>query len=62
MCVQALANTRYRTIKEQKLSLFATARRIGITATSELHEVAAKKGLTVDFKFLEPLNFEFKHR
>ena len=28
----------------------------------ELHEIAAKKGVHVDFKFLEPYNFEFKHR
>jgi len=58
--LQALANTKYRTSREKKLSMFTTARRIGTTATSELHEVAAKKGLTVDFKFLEPYNFEFK--
>jgi hypothetical protein len=42
--------------------MFATAKRIGVTATSELHEIAAKKGVTVEFKFLEPYNFEFKHR
>jgi hypothetical protein len=42
--------------------MFATARRIGVTATSELHELAAKKGIAVEFKFLEPYNFEFKHR
>lgn len=59
--LQALVNTKYRTTKEQKLSMFATAKRIGVTATSELHELAAKKGVNVDFKFLEPLNFEFKH-
>lgn len=59
--LQALVNTKYRTSKEQKLSMFATARRIGVTATSELHELAAKKGVAVEFKFLEPYNFEFKH-
>ena len=32
-----------------------------MTATSELHELATKKGVRVDFKFLEPFNFEFKH-
>jgi len=26
-----------------------------------LHEIAAKKGVLVEFKFLEPYNFEFKH-
>ena len=31
-----------------------------MTATSELHELAAKKGVNIDFKFLEPFNFEFK--
>ena len=30
----------------------------GVTATSELHELATKKGLNVDFKFIEPYNFK----
>jgi len=59
--LQALANTKYQTSKEKKLTMFNTAKRIGVTATSELHEIAAKKGVHVDFKFLEPYNFEFKH-
>ena len=33
-----------------------------MTATSELHELAVKKGVRVEFKFLEPLNFEYKHQ
>ena len=32
-----------------------------MTSTSELYEWAAKKGVYVDIKFLEPFNFEFKH-
>lgn len=59
--LKALANTKYQTSKEKKLTMFKTANRIGVTATSELHEIAAKKGVHVDFKFLEPYNFEFKH-
>jgi len=60
--VQALAQTKYQTATEQKYSLSAGGRRpIGVTATSELHELATKKGVRVDFKFLEPFNFEFKH-
>eukprot|EP00092_Neocalanus_flemingeri_P046333 GFUD01052101.1.p1 GENE.GFUD01052101.1~~GFUD01052101.1.p1 ORF type:complete len:438 (+),score=109.97 GFUD01052101.1:63-1376(+) len=60
--VQALANTKYQTINEKKYSLSTIgSRRIGVTATSELHELATKKGVRVDFKFLEPFNFEFKH-
>ena len=34
---------------------------MGVTATSELYEWSTKKGVYVDFKFLEPYNFEFKH-
>ncbi|XP_023347323.1 double-stranded RNA-binding protein Staufen homolog 2 [Eurytemora carolleeae] len=59
--LKALSNTKYQTAKEKKLTMFNTAKRIGVTATSELHEIAAKKGVHVDFKFLEPYNFEFKH-
>merc|ERR1719228_2321605 len=60
--VQALAQTKYQTATEQKYSLSAGGRRpIGVTATSELHELATKKGVKLDFKFLEPFNFEFKH-
>ena len=33
-----------------------------MTATSELHELAVKKGVRAEFKFLEPFNFEFKHQ
>jgi dsRNA-specific ribonuclease len=33
-----------------------------VTATSELHELAVKKGVRIEFKFLEPFNFEFKHQ
>jgi len=58
---QALANTKYPSASEKKGSMFLTAKRIGVTATSELHELATKKGVRVDFKFLEPFNFEFKH-
>ena len=32
----------------------------GVTATQELHELATKKGVEAKFKFIEPLNFEFK--
>jgi len=59
--LKALANTKYQTLKEKKFTMFKTANRIGVTATSELHEIAAKKGVHIDFKFLEPYNFEFKH-
>jgi len=60
--VQALAQTKFQTSTEQKYSLSAGGRKpIGVTATSELHELATKKGVRVDFKFLEPYNFEFKH-
>lgn len=59
--VQALKSTKYQTSNERKFSMAVTGRRIGVTATSELHELATKKGVTVDFKFLEPFNFEFKH-
>ena len=55
-----LTNTKYQTAKEKKMSMFRTANRTGITATSELHELAAKKNIAIDFKFLEPFNFEFK--
>jgi len=58
---QALANTKYPSSAEKKGSMLMTAKRIGVTATSELHELATKKGVRVDFKFLEPFNFEFKH-
>jgi len=59
--VTALKSTKYQTSTEKKFSMAVTGRRIGVTATSELHELATKKGVTVDFKFLEPFNFEFKH-
>lgn len=60
--VAALANTKYKTVMEKKFALTTiSTRRIGVTATSELHELATKKGVRVDFKFLEPFNFEFKH-
>ena len=39
----------------------AATKKIGVTATSELYEWSTKKGVFVDFKFLEPYNFEFKH-
>ena len=59
---QALAQTKYQTTTEQKYSMMGGGRKpIGVTATSELHELATKKGVRVDFKFLEPFNFEFKH-
>ncbi|XP_040577108.1 uncharacterized protein [Lepeophtheirus salmonis] len=32
----------------------------GTTATSQLHEIATKKGVNVEFKFIEPYNFKFK--
>jgi len=58
----ALANTKYKTGVEKKFALTTiSTRRIGVTATSELHELATKKGVRVDFRFLEPANFEFKH-
>ena len=41
--------------------LISATKKIGVTATSELYEWATKKGVHVDFKFLEPYNFEFKH-
>ena len=56
MCLQ---NTKYPTAKEKKMSMFKTANRMGMTPTGELHELAAKKNIQVDFKFLEPFNFEF---
>merc|ERR1719350_2070212 len=60
--VQALATTKYQTTNEKRFALTTISnRRIGVTATSELHELATKKGVRVDFKFLEPFNFEFKH-
>lgn len=61
--VQALRSTKYQSTIEKKYSMNTLAgnRRIGVTATSELHELATKKGVRVDFKFLEPFNFEFKH-
>jgi len=60
--VQALTQTKYQTATEQKYSLSSGGKRpIGVTATSELHELATKKGVKIDFKFLEPYNFEFKH-
>jgi len=60
--ITALANTKYQNITEKKFALTTlSSRRIGVTATSELHELAVKKGVRVDFKFLEPFNFEFKH-
>lgn len=61
--VQALKETKYQTATEQKYSLAGGGRKpIGVTATSELHEMAVKKGVRVEFKFLEPFNFEFKHQ
>jgi len=60
--VQALKSTKYQSMIEKKYSMNTISnRRIGVTATSELHELATKKGVRVDFKFLEPFNFEFKH-
>jgi len=60
--VQALRSTKYQSTIEKKYSMSTLGnRRIGVTATSELHELATKKGVRVDFKFLEPFNFEFKH-
>jgi len=58
---QALETTKYPSSAEKKGSMMMAAKRIGVTATSELHELATKKGVRVDFKFLEPFNFEFKH-
>jgi len=59
--VQALRVTKYQTANERRFSMAKTGRRIGVTATSELHELSTKKGVRLDFKFLEPFNFEFKH-
>jgi len=60
--VQGLRSTKYQSSSEKKYSMNMLGnRRIGVTATSELHELATKKGVRVDFKFLEPFNFEFKH-
>lgn len=60
--VQALQNTKYQTKEEKKAQIpTLTTKKIGVTATSELYEWATKKGVFVDFKFLEPYNFEFKH-
>merc|ERR1712013_76446 len=58
-----MGETKYQTATEQKYSLAGGGRKpIGVTATSELHEMAVKKGVRVEFKFLEPFNFEFKHQ
>ena len=64
----ALHNTKYPNIVEKTrdkviptLNMMGQTKKLGITATSELHEIATKKGVFVDFKFLEPFNFEFKH-
>lgn len=35
------------------------ARPNNVTATSQLHEMATKRGLSVDFKFIEPFNFKY---
>merc|ERR1719330_233435 len=60
--VQALQNTKYETKEEKKANIpTLTTKKIGVTATSELYEWSTKKGVFVDFKFLEPYNFEFKH-
>jgi len=60
--VQALQNTKYQSKEAQKAAVPTLAvKKIGVTATSELYEWATKKGVFVDFKFLEPFNFEFKH-
>jgi len=59
---QALQNTKYQSKAEKIASIpTMTPRKIGVTATSELYEWSTKKGVYVDFKFLEPYNFEFKH-
>jgi hypothetical protein len=55
--LQALTYMKNWTVKEQKLSMFAMALRIVITTTYELHKLAIRKGLTVEFKFLEPCNY-----
>lgn len=61
--VQALKETKYQSALEQKYSMAGGGRKpIGVTATSELHELAVKKGVRIEFKFLEPFNFEFKHQ
>jgi len=60
--VQALQNTKYQSKEDKKAAIpTLTTKKIGVTATSELYEWATKKGVHVDFKFLEPYNFEFKH-
>ena len=48
-------------LSDFNFSSFSATKKIGVTATSELYEWATKKGVFVDFKFLEPYNFEFKH-
>jgi len=61
--VQALKETKYQSALEQRYSMAGGGRKpIGVTATSELHELAVKKGVRIEFKFLEPFNFEFKHQ
>ena len=51
--MQALVTTKYKAMSTMK------ARPDGVTATSQLHELATKKGVEVDFHFLEPFNFNF---
>ena len=51
--MQALVTTKYKCVSTMK------ARPDGVTATSQLHELATKKGVEVDFRFLEPFNFNF---
>jgi hypothetical protein len=54
---QALTYMNYWMVKKQKPSMFAIALRIGIATSYELHKLAIKKGLTIEFKFLEPCNY-----
>ena len=51
--MQALIHTSYNTRKTMK------PRPQNSTATSELYELATKKGLNMDFKFIEPFNFTY---
>lgn len=52
--MQALSQTQYKNRQTMK------PRPQGITPTSELHELATKKAVTLDFVFLEPYLFNIK--
>ena len=51
--MQAMANTKYKGRQTM------TPRKINVTPTSELHELATKRGVHLVFKFVEPPNFVY---